>query len=75
MVRGPGAWHRFIGPVHGFIKPEPSADRSMAQIRLREGVLDILILSTDRAMHDSGSFSFLWLGWRGIEQRGTMAAG
>jgi hypothetical protein len=31
-VYGSGAQHRFMSPVHGFIKPKPWADRLMTQI-------------------------------------------
>jgi hypothetical protein len=70
-----GSWTGCTAPVHGFIKPEPSADRLMTQIRLREGVSDLLISSVDRATDGSDSFSFLWLRQRGTEHWGTMVGG
>jgi hypothetical protein len=48
--------------------------RWRAQIRICEGVSDLLILSVDRATDGCSSF-FLWLSMRRIEDWGTMAGG
>jgi hypothetical protein len=58
-----------------FTKWRPSNSRWRAQIRLCEGVSDLLISGADLATEGSGSFYYLWLGLRRTEHRGTMAGG
>jgi hypothetical protein len=58
MVHGPGPRQRGLLVHDIFIKWRSLNPRLRAQIRLHEGVSDLLISSADWATDGSGSFSF-----------------